>query len=52
MYVSNLRNAKFDDLPFDGYQRLISGGQMYCVNDDIVERLKNGLIIDIYTNRM
>ena len=48
MYVSNTRNANFDDLLFYGDQRLISGRQIYRVNDDIVEKLKNYSIIDIY----
>ena len=37
---------------FYGDQRLISGQQIYSVNDDITERLNNGLIVDININRM
>ena len=52
MYVSNPRKADFYDLHFDCDQRFIYGYQMYSVNDDIVERLNNGSIIDVYKNRM
>ena len=52
MYVSNPQNENFDDLPFDGDQMLITRWRMYGVNDDIVERLKNGSIVDVYTNQM
>ena len=52
MYVSNPQNTDFDELPIYGYQRLIAGGQIYDVNDYIVEMLNNGSILDVYTNRM
>ena len=52
MYESNTKNANFYDLPFYGDERLIYGRRIYCVNDDIVERLNNGLNIDIYANWM
>ena len=52
MYEGNPRNADFDDLTFDGDQRLIYGWQIYRVNEDIVERLDNGSIFDVYTNQM
>ena len=52
MYEINPRNYDFIDLPFDSEQRLITGLQIYCVNDDIVFRLNNGLIIDINKNQM
>ena len=52
MYVSNPQNSDFNDLTFDGDQRLITGRQIYFVNDDIVERLNNGFIVDIYTNQI
>ena len=50
MYVSNPQNAYFHYLPLYFNQRLITGQQIYLVNDDIVESLNNGLIVDIYTN--
>ena len=50
MYVSNPQNSDFGYLPFDGDQRLITGQRIYLVNDDIVERLENGLIVDVYMN--
>ena len=52
MYVSNPRNFFFDYFPFYGDQRLISGQLIYCANDDIIERLNNGLVIDTYRNIM
>ena len=52
MYVSNPRNADFDELLFYGDQRLISGRRIYCINDDIIERLNNGSIVDIHMNRI
>ena len=50
MYVSNPQEDNFDDLPFDGDERLITLRQIYRTNDDIVERLNNGLIVHIYTD--
>ena len=50
MYVSNPRDANFDDLIFDGNERLITRWKIYYINDDIVDRLKNGSIVDVYTN--
>ena len=44
IYKSNPRNADFDDLPFDGNEKLITRLLMYRVNDDIVFSLNNGLI--------
>ena len=52
MCVSNPQIFDFDDLPFYGDQRLINGQQIYLINDDIVERLNNGLIVDVYTKIM
>ena len=52
MYESNPQNANFVDLNFDSDQRLISGQQIYHVNYDIVFRLNNCLIVDLYINRM
>ena len=51
MYVSNHQNEDCDDLPFDGDQKLINRQLIYCINDDIVERLNNGLIVEVYTNK-
>ena len=50
MCVSNHKSSDFDDLPFDGDKRLITRELIYCVNYDIVERLKSDSIIDIYMN--
>ena len=52
MYESSPQNSDFVDFNFDGDQRLISGQLIYRVNDDIVLGLNNGLIVDIYINRM
>ena len=52
MYENNHQNDYFYDLRFDGDHRLISGHQIYRVNDDVIERLNNGSIIYIYINRM
>ena len=50
MYVSNTLNGDFDELLFDGDERLITRRRIYFINDDIVERLNNGSIVDVYTN--
>ena len=47
MYESNPQNADFDDLPFDGDERLITILQINFINDDIIERLNNDSIIDV-----
>ena len=52
MYISNPQNDDFNNLPFYGDERLITGQWIYCVNYDIVERLNNGLILDAYKNWM
>ena len=52
MHENNPRNDDFDDLPLDGDGRLISEWRIYCVNNDIVFRLNNGSIVEIYTNQM
>ena len=52
MYVSNHRNANYNDLTFDVYQVLITRRQIYRINDDIVEILNKGSIVDVYTNWM
>ena len=43
---------KIFDLSFDGDQRLTTGRLIYPINDDIVFRPNNDLIVDIYKNRM
>ena len=48
MYVSNLRSADFDDLPFDGDESLITKRRIYHINDWLI----NALIVDVYTNIM
>ena len=50
MYVCNPQNAYFYYLPFNGDQRLIYERRIYRVNDDIVERLNSGSIIEVYAN--
>ena len=52
MCVSNPQNANFDDLHFDGDEKLITRQKKYPINDDIIERLKNVWIVDLYTTQM
>ena len=52
MYLNSHLNDNFDDLPFDGYEMLITRQQIYSIKGDIIERLNNGSIVDVYTNRM
>ena len=52
MYESNPRNDNFVDLTFDSDQNLITGRKIEGANDDIIFRLRNGLIVDIYNNQM
>ena len=52
MYVRNYQNADFNDLPFDGDKRFINRQKIYCLHYYIVEKLINGLIVDLYTTRM
>ena len=52
MCVSNPQNSDLDDLCFDGDQRLITRKLIYRINNNIVERLNNGLTVDVYTNCM
>ena len=52
MYESNNINAGFSELPFGVHDRLITRRQLYSINDDIIERLNNDLIIDLYMNLM
>ena len=48
MYEINPQNDDFDDLTFDVDQSLITRKRIYRINDDIVNRLNNCLIFDIY----
>ena len=52
MYVINPRNANFDDLPFDNYERLINRWQLYCINYNIIFGLINGSSVYVKTNQM
>ena len=47
MCLSNPLNGSFYDLTFDGGKRLITILQIYCINDNILERLNNDLIVDV-----
>ena len=40
IYESNHQNDDSDDLPFDGYERLITRQRLYCIHDNIVFKLK------------
>ena len=42
IYESNPQNSDFDDLSFDGDERLITRRKIYRINDDVVFSLKNG----------
>ena len=48
----NPPNDDFDGLTIYGDERLITRWQIYRINDDIVLRLNNGLIISVKTNQM
>ena len=52
LYKSNPLNTNFDDLPFDGDERLISRWWIYHTHNDIVESLNNGSRIYIKMNWM
>ena len=52
MYESNPQNANLNGFPFYGDEILITRQRIYRINDDIVEMLNTGSIVDIYTNRM
>ena len=43
-YGSYPQNADFDDLPIEYKQRLFTEQPIYCLTDNIVERLKVGSI--------
>ena len=42
IYENNPWNSYFDDLPFDGDERLIARRRLYRINDDIIFILING----------
>ena len=42
IYESNPQNADFNDLMFDGDERLIDRRQLYCINNDNIVRFNNG----------
>ena len=50
--LSNSQNANFDCLTFDCGQSMIIIQQIYCIYDNIVERLNNGLIFKVNMNKM
>ena len=52
MCVRNPQNENFSELHFYCGKMLINIQQIYCKNDDIVERLNNGSIVDICMNQM
>ena len=52
MYVSDPLNVNLVYLHFNGNQRLITGWLIYHINDDIVESLNNGYVIDVNTQQM
>ena len=45
IYESNPQNANFYYLPFSSNERLIDTEKLYCINDDIMFRLVNGLSV-------
>ena len=47
MYESNPLNVNVDDLPFDGDEMLITRQQLYRINDNIMLRLNNDLIVEV-----
>ena len=52
MYVRNPQNADFGELHSDGDQRLITKRWIYCIKDNIVERLNNSSFVDVYMKWM
>ena len=52
MYVSNHQNSGVNDLTFYGDQRLITGQRIYSANDDIIERMNNCSIANVYMNQI
>ena len=52
MYISNPRSTDLENLPFYDDKRLMAGQRVYHINDDIVFRFNNVLIVDVYTITM
>ena len=52
MYVINPRYYDLSDVPFDDDERLIAKRQIYRINNNSVERLNNGSIVDINMNQI
>ena len=52
MYKNNPRNDDLDTLTLDGDESLITRQKVYSINDNIVESLNNGLIVDVCKNLM
>ena len=52
IYESNPQNEYFDDLPFNGDERLIPRWRIYSINDDIVFSFNNGSGVYVKTNLM
>ena len=52
VYESYPQNCDFGNLSFDGDEILMARQQIYCINDDIVDRLNNDSIVDMCMNRM
>ena len=52
IYKINPVIADYDDFPFDGYQRLITRRLLYCIHDNIVFSMNNGLSVYIKMNQM
>ena len=50
MYLINTKNCDIYYLLFYGDEILITRRQIYCINDEIVEKLNNGSIIRVSTN--
>ena len=51
-YKRNPQNNHFNDLPFDDDERLLARQRLYCINNNIVFKLINGLSVYINKNRM
>ena len=47
IYEGNTQNYDFNDLSFDGDERLITRRQLYRINGNIIFRLNNGSSVDI-----
>ena len=52
MYVINPWYYDLSDVPFDDDERLIAKRQIYRINNNSVERLNNGSIVDINMNQI